>query len=468
MGSELTRRQFLSLAGMGAAGVLLAACGPSPTEPPAAAEVPTEKPVPTAAPVAEEPITVEFWHARGGHHGEVLDELVKRFNESQDKIVVNATYQGGYDDCYNAFLASIETGTEPNIIQHYELAVQTMFDSGRLIPAYELMTGNEQDAFLDIGRYYYGDEVGMVGVPFNISIGVVFYNADMFEDAGVEPPSEDWTLDDLKATLDAVKAADVAQYPITFVQHGGIYEWLLAASGIPYFDNDNGHSARATQVLWNEDEKAVQVFEFLTSLVKDGYAPNLAANWNDCRDVFFAKQSAVLFECSSAAFVVQEGSDFNVGSTFFPHHSPGFNGVAVGGGALWLIRDEDEPEKDATSWEFIRWMVAPDQQAYWHMNTGYNPVIKAADDSPTLKAFWEENPNFSTAHRQLLATVTVKDGKPNYATIGGRAGPFVAIRTIMQEAYSRVVEGGLTPQDALDKAAEKANEELANYNAFFE
>ena len=35
------------------------------------------------------------------------------------------------------------------------------------------------------------------------------------------------------------------------------------------------------------------------------------------------------------------------------------------------------------------------------------------------------------------------------------------------EAYSRVLDDGLTPQEALDEAAERANEALADYNAFF-
>ena len=60
------------------------------------------------------------------------------------------------------------------------------------------------------------------------------------------------------------------------------------------------------------------------------------------------------------------------------------------------------------------------------------------------------------------------DGSPNYAVLGGRAGPFPAIRQIIVETYSRVLDDGLTPQEALDEAAERANEELENYNAFFE
>jgi len=59
------------------------------------------------------------------------------------------------------------------------------------------------------------------------------------------------------------------------------------------------------------------------------------------------------------------------------------------------------------------------------------------------------------------------DGSPNYAVLGGRAGPFPAIRKLIVQAYSRVLDDGLSPQEALDEAAQKANEELSNYNSFF-
>jgi sn-glycerol 3-phosphate transport system substrate-binding protein len=90
------------------------------------------------------------------------------------------------------------------------------------------------------------------------------------------------------------------------------------------------------------------------------------------------------------------------------------------------------------------------------------------DDNPELQAFWEENPNFVTAIRQLGTTRTeLADGSPNYAVLGGQAGPFPAIRRMIVEAYSDVLDGGMTPQEALDRAASRANRELSDYNAFF-
>jgi sn-glycerol 3-phosphate transport system substrate-binding protein len=90
-------------------------------------------------------------------------------------------------------------------------------------------------------------------------------------------------------------------------------------------------------------------------------------------------------------------------------------------------------------------------------------------DNPELQQFWDENPNFRTAIEQLETTdTTLPDGSTNYAVLGGRAGPFPAIRRIVVETYSRVLDDGLSPQEALDEAAQKANQELADYNEFFQ
>ncbi|HFC12334.1 MAG TPA: extracellular solute-binding protein, partial [Anaerolineae bacterium] len=164
-------------------------------EEPAVEEPVKEEPA-VEEPAVEEPmgevVTIEFWHAMGGDLGEVVDELVARYNDSQDHVVVNATFQGSYDDTYNALLAAFETGTEPNITQNFDLASQTMIDTGRLIPAYELMEADGFDAsvFIPAVADYYSNANGMVAMAFNSSTPIAYYNVDMLAEAGVEPPAE--------------------------------------------------------------------------------------------------------------------------------------------------------------------------------------------------------------------------------------------------------------------------------------
>ena len=423
--------------------------------------------------MSDEVITLEFWHAMADDLGAVVDELVGRFNESQDGIVVNATYQGSYDDTYNALLAAFETGTEPNIIQNFDLASQTMIDTGRLIAAHDLMAadGYDSSVFVPAVADYYGDGEGMVAMAFNSSTPILFYNKDMFAAAGVEPPAEgtSWSFSEMLAACDAIQASGETEYCIALGQVGWYFEQILANSGGLYFNNDNGRTGRASEVMFNQGT-GVEVFDFLTGLIADGYSPNLGNTWTDTDTVFFAGEAAMVFDSTAGTRGFQDGAEFEVGTMYIPYaDSAGDrNGVVIGGAALWLIDSGDEAT-NAAAWEFMKFMAEEAQQVTWHTGTGYFPVRTDISGNAELTAFWDENPNFVTAINQLESTkTTLDDGSPNYAVLGGRSGPSPAIRRLIVEAYSSVLDDGMTAQEALDIAAEKANQELADYNSFFE
>ncbi len=116
----------------------------------------------------------------GGNLGELVNELTERFNDSQDAIEVTATYQGSYDDTYNALLAAFETGSEPNIIQNFDLASQTMIDTGRLVPAWQLAARPMATTWTSSCRPCATTTPmtnGMVGMAFNSSTPLLYYNA---------------------------------------------------------------------------------------------------------------------------------------------------------------------------------------------------------------------------------------------------------------------------------------------------
>ncbi len=458
------RRIARLVAVLAAFALVAAACGNGDDD--AVAETTTAT---TAAPAAPaEKIKVEFWHAMADDLGAVVDQLVAQYNASQDAVEVNATFQGSYDDTYNALLASFDAGGEPNIIQNFDLAAQTMIDTGRLAPAYTYMNPGDADAFLAAPRDYYSDENGMVALAFNSSTPIVYYNAEMFADAGVDAPAEDWTFADFLATCEELQNSGV-QFCATFGTVGWYFEQILANSGGLYFDNDNGRTGRATEAVFNTGQ-GVEVFDFLTGLIANGQAPNLGSTWTDTDSVFFAGEAAMIFDSTSGARGFQDTADFEVKTAFIPHsNSSERNGVVIGGAALWLI-DSGDDAVNAASWDFMSFMTQADPQVIWHTGTGYFPVLASlqTDPPPDLATFWEENPNFVTAINQLASTKTTNaDGSTNYAVLGGRAGPFPEIRRIIVEAYSAVLDEGATPQEALDEAAGKANQALSDYNAFF-
>ncbi len=467
--------------------MVLTACttpaAPAAEAPPAEEAAAEEAAAPEAAeegaeeaPAAEEAaaatgdrIELEFWHAMGDNLGVLVDELVARFNDSQDRIVVNATFQGSYDDTYNALLASFESGGAPNIVQNFDLSAQTMIDTGRLVPIWQLMEteGFDPNILVPAVRDYYADENGPVGMAFNSSTPLLYYNKDMFAQAGLPDIEGSQSFSEFRAMCDELMAAEVAPYCFAFGQVGWFDEQLITNSGGLYFNENNGRTGRPTEVLVNQGV-GVEVFTFFTDMIKEGYSPNLGNSWSEGDTVFTTGQAAIVIDSTSDVSLI-ENSPFEVGTAFVPHtDSSERNGVSIGGAALWLI-DSGEEETNQAAWEFIKFMVEPEQQITWHTGTGYFPVRMDLLENEELQQFWEENPNFRTAIDQLFSTETVlPDGTTNYAALGGRAGPFPAIRRLLTETYSRVLDDGLTPQEALDEFAEKANVELENYNAFFE
>lgn len=453
---------------MAVLGLVVTACGDGTADSETTTTQATGAATTQAGGAAGDQITIEFWHAMADDLGEVVDTLVDDYNASQDQVVVNATFQGSYDDTYNALLGAFDAGSAPNIVQNFDLAAQTMFDTGRLIPAHELMEPGEEEAFLAAPRDYYSDEEGMVALAFNSSTPIVYYNAEMFEEAGLDEPPRDWDFSTFLEYCEALEASGV-EFCATFGTVGWYFEQILANSGGLYFNEDNGRTGRATEVEFNTGQ-GVEVFEFLTGLIQDGHAPNLGNTWSDTDSVFFAREAAMIFDSTAGAAGFDSNADFEVKTAFIPHSdSSEWNGVVIGGAALWLIDSGDDAVNQA-AWDFMRFMTQADPQVTWHTGTGYFPVLASLQEDPPadLATFWDDNPNFRTAIEQLAATDTeLDDGSTNYAVLGGRAGPFPEIRRIIIEAYSAVLDEGQTPQEALDEAAERANSALADYNEFF-
>lgn len=419
--------------------------------------------------VPDDVIELDFWHAMGGDLGEATEAIVNAFNDSQDEILVVPTFQGSYDDTYNSLLASFEADNAPHIVQSFDLATQTMIDTGQIIPAHELMAldGFDASVFVPaVANYYSDDTGGMAAMAFNSSTPLLFYNKELFEEAGVEAIEGDsWSFSEFLAACDALQ--EVVDFCHTFGTVGWFHEQITANSGGLYFDNDNGRTGRAENAVFNEGV-SVEVFEFLTSLIADGRAPNLGNTWTETRTIFTEGQSAMLFDSTASTAATEDTADFEVGTMFIPYaDSAGErNGVIIGGGSLWLLDSGDE-ETNLAAWEFMKFVADQETQAQWHKDTGYFSVRVEAEDDPDLISFWETAPNFRTAVEQLASTRTEVNGETNYAVLGGRAGPFPAIRQLVVEAYGRVLDDGQSPQEALDNAAERATRELQEYNEFF-
>ena len=405
--------------------------------------------------------TVTFWHSMGGVNGEAMDYLVNKFNEENtDGITVEAVYQGEYDDTINKLKSAQIGNMGADLVQIYDLGTRFMIDSGWVIPMQEMIDADGYDVSQiepNVAAYYTTEDGTMYSMPFNSSTPLLYYNKDMFDAAGItEVPT---SLPEIAEIGDALMNQGGAQEVIAISIYGWYFEQFLCKQGLDMVDNGNGREAAATKVVFDENGGALNILNAWYDLYQQGYAPNVGRSGSDTATTDFTSGKAAMMLGSTASLkqvLEDSGGNFEVGTAYYPAVSPDDQGgVSIGGASLWALNNNDEKQAAAT-WKFIKFLISPESQAYWNAQTGYFPIVTAAQEEQTFKDNIAQYPQFQTALDQL------HDSAPEYA--GALLSVFPESRQIVETQIENMLNGSVTPEKAVDNMASDINDTIEEYN----
>jgi multiple sugar transport system substrate-binding protein len=169
---------------------------PAPTQPPA--EVPATEPPPppaTEAPPASDKIQVRWFVGLGtGTNPDQIapeEEVVADFNASQDEIELVLEVVP-YDAAVDTLSTQIASGNGPDVIGPVGWGGSNAFygqwlDMAPLIES----SGYDTSQFSDELVAFYQTEEGQVGLPFAVFPAAVYYQPELFDEAGLNyPPAE--------------------------------------------------------------------------------------------------------------------------------------------------------------------------------------------------------------------------------------------------------------------------------------
>ena len=438
------------------------------TTAPAAAPTNTPLPTPTGAPIPEGAVKIDFWHSMGGDiGGKAIPKLATDFNVSQQKCYVTPTYQGSYDDSLNKLKAGLQSKDIPAVVQLFDIGTRLMVDLKVATPVQDFIDAENYDVSdleTNVLAYYTVDG-RQWSMPFNTSNPMLYYNKDMFKAAGLDPekPPRTWPeFEEVAAKLTQKDASGKVTIPgATFAIYGWFFEQLLAVSGGYYADNENGRAAPATEAAFNSPE-GVAVMEWWKRMYDAGTMGNLGRKTVDVRNAFMAGQTAMIIESTATLRGMMDTAvgKFELGTAFLPRpNEEAFEkaGTIIGGASVWILNGRPEEEQQC-AWEFVKFVSAPPQQAYWHTMSGYYPIRKAAYDEPLDVEWRAKYPAFQTAIDQLHIAPN------NRFTQGGLIGVFPTARQTIEGAIEEILAGKATPQEALDKAAASVTAAIEEYN----
>ncbi len=417
------------------------------------------------AALAEAPVEIVFWHSMGGVNGEAVTAMVDSFNKAYEgKIKVNVEYQGSYDDAINKIKAAGMSALPCDVVQIYDIGSRFMIDSGWAKPVQEFIDSTSYDITQiepNIAAYY-TIEGKLYSMPFNSSTPLLYYNKTAFEKAGLDPNTPPKNFDEIIAMAEKLTIKDasgnITQRGFGMGNYGWFFEQWINKMGKHYVDNNNGRGAEpATKVVFDENGAAKDILDVWKKLIDDGVITYLNQGNNDAKAAFVAGQIAMTLESTAALkSLLDNASGFEIGTGFFPSiNADDVGGVSIGGGSLWALASGNEARQNA-AWEFIKFMIAPEQQAFWNSKTGYFPITVATHELDAFKENLAKFPQFGTAIEQLHATA------PQYA--GALLSVFPEARQLVQTYTEKIVGGELSVDDALAKLAADINSAIEEYN----
>ncbi len=451
------RKQFLLTSLMMLLVVILAACNSnessSTTETDSANNSESEKPE------ANEKQVVTFWHSMGGAGQEALNSIVEDYNNSQDKIQVNAEYQGTYDESLTKFNAVAGSDSAPTMIQTFEIGTKSMINSGQIVPIQEFVDadGYDMSGLEENITNYYSLDGKFYSMPFNSSTPVMYYNKDAFKEAGLDPEVPPATFEEVEEASKAIAKSNPDMKGFALQAYGWLWEQLLANQGALLLNNDNGRTDTPTEIGWTEEE-GKSIFEWVKRMVDAGTFANYGTNGDNMMAGFLAGDVAMFLQSSASSRDVIDNAPFEVGIAFLPHpENKERQGVVIGGASLWMIAGKPEAEQKA-AWEFMKYLQTPEVQAKWHIGTGYFAINPAAYDEQLVKDAYAEKPQLQVTVDQLQAT------KPSYATQGALMDMLPEGRKVMETALETVYNGGDVDK-AYNTAVEQFNAAIKKANA---
>ena len=399
---------------------------------------------------ADGEIVVDFWHSASGAAATTLEEIVSDFNaEHEGEIEVNASYQGSYEDSISKFIASVQTGELPAMLQASDVQTAYLRDSGVITPAQEITDDYDYGNLVDAVKNYYEFEDKVYSMPFMVSQPAIYTNDDELEQAGVNP-------DDLKTVEGLLNAAEkihekTGHAGLTFHHSGWYMEEFQSSMGNYLCSPENGVSEKATEFNL-ESEDNIALWERIGELYAKGAIHNPGTDGSAATGAFLSNEATIQLNSSGNYGNIQSGNpNFKWSIRSLPRDTDEA-GAVPGGNSLWSIKEGHSEETQEAVAEFMKYAGSDDVQKKIFDETGYLPTTTGAGD--TLDGL---EPQQEALIEQLTST------PENKVTAGCKTGALNAARKSYESAMSSIANGS-DAKTALTEAQQGANNEISSYN----
>ena len=433
--ARVTRRGVMRLAGAVGGSSALAACS-------IGAQGGTA-PAKTVAPA-----TIEVAYNFTALEQPYLEKHTQAFTQQFPQLTVKPTNTQG-DTHYEKLTTMVAGGTPPHM-SHMTSRWAGQFIRGQKI--YSDLTSYAKADRVDLKDFwpllsegFSDEEKRPMVLPYDITVQLLYYNADLLRASGVALPTERWTFDDMLAAAQRATKKDTGQFGYDGLPNGGQFEYGVERFGGRLLNE------RMTQSEMNS-AGSVAGIQFWTDLRhRHNVAPANAEQraGQNMQQMFAAGRLAMAIGGSGFAAQVRDlKATFDWDVLPVPR-GPAGDPLRSGGGGYGLHKGTKDQE---AAWQYLKHMVSSevlmDMVGLLRRSVpGRSSVAKAAAaDASVAPKNWKVIIPVTEKTRHITFGLTPKGGD---------------VLTELTPALTRIYDGNLSVKTELDTLTQKINAALA-------
>lgn len=366
---------------------------------------------------------ITIWYSNNDAEIAWGEQMVEAWNADHPDEQITAQEIPAGSSSEEVIGAAITAGNAPCLIFNTSPAAVPGFQrQGGLVNLSDFPDGEDYitERSGDLADQYRSDDGGFYQLPWKSNPVMIFYNKDLFAQAGLDPENPALsTYDEFLQTARTLTSAGVSPYAINPAPTSEFFQsWF---DFYPLYAAQTG----GTQLVEDgqatfDDENGEAVADFWRTI----YSEQLAGNEQYQGDAFADGQAAMAIVGPWAVSVY--GDSVNWGAVPVPTEQ------GTPADDTWTFSDAKNVglftacENKATAWDVLKFATSEEQDGIWLDETGQMPLRQDLTD--TYAEYFAENPAYEQFGDQAARTVEV----PNVQNS-------VEIWQAFRDAYSQAV-----------------------------
>jgi sn-glycerol 3-phosphate transport system substrate-binding protein len=409
-----------------------------------------------AVALAQAPVEVPFYYpvAVGGPITKLIDGLAADFEKENPGIKVKPIYSGSYQDSITKALTAVKSGEPPVTSVLLSTDMYTLIDEDAIVPFDDFIRTDDDRAWLKsfFPAFMQNSQTAgkTWGIPFQRSTIVLYWNKEMFKEAGLDPNRPPGTWKEM---------LDYAQKLTKRDASGKVTQWgvQIPSSGFPYWlfqglttQNDVLLMNAAGNEVYYDKPAVVEALQYWVDLAKKHKVhPEGIVEWGTTPKDFFEKKMAMMWTTTGNLTNVRTNAKFDFGVAMLPAQKR--RGSPTGGGNFYLFK-KTTPAQQQAAFKFIKWITSPQRAAQWGIDTGYVAVRADAWDTPEMRKYVADFPAAAVARDQLQYAVAELSTHDNQR-----------VTKALNDGLQAALTGAKTPEQAMKDAQREAERLLRPY-----